>query len=130
MTSYINYDAQQARFDDMRRVASRRFDRHETQTTPPAEAATVRGAVAADTPALERLAALDSSRVPSGDLLIAEVSGQPRAAVAVTTGTAIADPFHPTAELVEHLRDRARHVRQADAHVSRVRRFALRLRSA
>ena len=44
---------------------------------------------------------------PSGDVLIAEVSPEPRAAIEVATGAAIADPFRPTAQLVELLAVRA-----------------------
>jgi hypothetical protein len=57
---------------------------------------------------LARLAAVDSARVPAGDLLVAEAEGQLRAAVSLADGATIADPFHPTAELVELLRLRAR----------------------
>jgi hypothetical protein len=57
--------------------------------------------------ALERLAALDSARLPAGRLLVAEVEGELWAAVPLCGGTAIADPFRPTAELVELLRVRA-----------------------
>jgi hypothetical protein len=74
-----------------------------------AEAVTVRMAVPADTAALRRLAQLDSAppldAVPT---LVAEVRGELRAALAVGTGRAIADPFEPTAELVAMLVQRAR----------------------
>ena len=38
-------------------------------------ALTIRHATIADEPVLQRLAALDSSRVPSGELLVAELDG-------------------------------------------------------
>lgn len=60
-----------------------------------------------DAPALARLAALDSQRLPLGPLLIAEVDGEPWAAIALETGRVIADPFRPTAALVALLRGRA-----------------------
>lgn len=64
----------------------------------------IRSAVACDSPGLERLAALDSApRVPGGPLLVAVLGGRPIAAVGAD-GTAIADPFHHTADLVEFLR--------------------------
>ena len=56
---------------------------------------------------LERLAALDSARVPAGEVLIGETAGAPAAAVAITDGTVVADPFLPTADLVAVLRLRA-----------------------
>lgn len=68
----------------------------------------VRHAHASDAPALARLAALDSAAAPAGDVLLAESGGQLRAAVSVETGAVIADPFAPTAELVELLRFAAR----------------------
>jgi hypothetical protein len=64
-----------------------------------------------DARALYRLAALDSARVPSGWMLIAEVGDEPWAAVEVRTGRAIADPFRPTADVVALLRMRAAKLR-------------------
>lgn len=54
-----------------------------------------------------RLASIDSAPVPSGPLLLAEVDGELRAALAVTDGGVIADPFVPTSTLVELLRVRS-----------------------
>ena len=59
-----------------------------------------------DAPVLSRLAALDSALPLTGEILLAEVGGEPRAALSLTDGTAVADPFAPTAELVELLRMR------------------------
>jgi hypothetical protein len=68
----------------------------------------IRRASDADGAALSRLAALDSARPPSGDVLVAEVGAELWAAVEVDTGAAIADPFRPSGDLVELLRVRAR----------------------
>jgi hypothetical protein len=77
---------------------------------------TLRHATAADADALVRLAALDSSRVPSGELLVGELDGSVVAALSVDTGAVIADPFEHTAVIVESLRVRARgHERPAPA---------------
>ena len=65
---------------------------------------TIRRASDADEAALQRLAALDSSRVPSGDLIIAELDHRLVAAVSMDTGVSIADPFEHTAAIVEALR--------------------------
>lgn len=54
-----------------------------------------------DAAALRRLAGLDSARVPAGRLLVVEVEGQIRVAVSVSDLKAIADPFFPTAHMVE-----------------------------
>jgi hypothetical protein len=70
---------------------------------------TLRSATVADEAALARLAALDSSRVPSGELLVAELDGTLVAAVSVDTGAVIADPFEHTAAIVGSLRLRASH---------------------
>jgi hypothetical protein len=52
---------------------------------------TIRHANANDFPALERLAALDSHRIPSGELFVGEVDGRLLAAVSIDTGSVIAD---------------------------------------
>ena len=69
---------------------------------------TIRHATAADEADLLRLAALDSSRVPSGELLVGELDGNLVAALSVDTGAAIADPFEHTAAIVEGMRAQVR----------------------
>jgi hypothetical protein len=71
----------------------------------------VRRAKAADGPALAALAALDEVDAPVGGMLVAEVDGSLRAALPLDGGRAFADPFRPTAQLVELLRLRAQQVR-------------------
>jgi hypothetical protein len=56
-----------------------------------------------DRPGLVRLAGRDSKPVPDGDLLVAESMGEIRAALPLDGRQAVADPFHPTAELVRLL---------------------------
>ena len=70
----------------------------------------IRHACAHDAPALARLAALDSSSLLGGDVLLAEVDGSLRAALSLRDGAVVADPFEPTAELVSLLRLRASQV--------------------
>jgi hypothetical protein len=65
---------------------------------------TIRHADAHDGYAIHRLAAIDSSSAPTGDVVLAEVDGEIWAAVEIETGFAIADPFRPSGELVELLR--------------------------
>jgi hypothetical protein len=65
---------------------------------------TIRHATATDLPALERLAALDSRRIPTGELFVAEAEGRLLAATSLDTGAVIADPFEYTASIVELLR--------------------------
>ncbi len=72
------------------------------QTTTPS--LTIRSAYPADASALRRLAALDSAAVPPEPLLVAEVDGELQVAVSITDLIAIADPFAPTAHVVDLLR--------------------------
>ena len=67
----------------------------------------IRAARGSDGSALERLAALDSATVPAGSLLVAEADGRVVAAIASSTGEAIADPFLPTADVIALLQLRA-----------------------
>jgi hypothetical protein len=71
----------------------------------------VRLATAADRPALERLAELDSASRPSGSTLIGSISDRPVAALSLGDGQVFADPFARTCEVVELLRLRARQMR-------------------
>jgi len=75
---------------------------------------TVRVAEVADLPALERIAALDSARVPDGTLVVAEVSDSIQAALSVQGGHSIANPFVPTADLLKLLEMRAAQLREDD----------------
>jgi len=68
----------------------------------------IRTARGSDGPALARLAILDSSSVPSGDLLVAESDGELVAARSLANGDVIADPFRPSADVVALLAVRAR----------------------
>jgi hypothetical protein len=69
--------------------------------------ATIRRLGIRDFAEVRRLAQRDSSREPRGELLGAEVHGRLLAAVSTSTGEVIADPFQPTADLVDALRARA-----------------------
>jgi hypothetical protein len=76
---------------------------------------TVRYSAASDLSELARLAALDSARPPRGPALIAEADSRMLAALPLGSGRPIADPFEPTAEIVELLRLRAEQL-NADDH--------------
>ena len=71
------------------------------------EPLTLRIARPDDAPAVRRLAQLDSSRPPSGRVLLAVVGSEPVAALAVDSGSVVADPFRPTADVVAVLRQAA-----------------------
>jgi len=82
-------------------------ERSEMPATTIAPSVLIRAARGSDGAALERLAALDSAEVPAGSLLVAEADGRVVAAIASSTGEAIADPFLPTADVVALLQLRA-----------------------
>jgi hypothetical protein len=79
--------------------------------TATADTIIIRRAGAADASVLARLAALDSAAVPGPESLIAEIDGAPVAALDLADGHVVADPFAPTADVVELLRLRASRVR-------------------
>ena len=71
------------------------------------DAVTIRRAGADDEAALRRLADLDSTRVPDGPIVMAEIGGQAVAAISILSGESFADPFTPTLELRRLLELRA-----------------------
>jgi hypothetical protein len=76
-------------------------------------AITVRRADHRDVAVLRSLAQLDSAEPPAEPVLIAEAGGVARAALSLVDGTTVADPFHPTTDLVELLRLHADQLAQA-----------------
>ena len=81
-----------------------------------------------DAAAVVRLAALDSSHVPAGDLLLAEVGEELWAAFSLEDGHAIADPLRPSADAVLLLGQRARQLHKAQRRAAHSRsrvRFAI-----
>jgi hypothetical protein len=83
-------------------------------TTATDTAITIRRATEDDLPALRRLAQLDGARLPEGELLVAEVDGELRAALRVLDRAYVADPFFPSKELVALLDVRATRVRREE----------------
>jgi len=79
----------------------------------------VRPARPVDAADLRRLAALDSARPLTGDVLLAVSGGAVAAAISLDTGAVIADPFQPTAHLVELLRTAGRPAPQARPRATR-----------
>ena len=78
----------------------------------PSAALTIRHIEPTDVEALRVLAQLDSSRMPAGETLVADVGGELWAATSVDDLHTVADPFRPTAELVSLLHERARQLRR------------------
>lgn len=63
----------------------------------------IRPAAPADERSVLRLAALDDAPAPRGAVLLAEVDGEPVAALERESGTVVANPFRPTAAIVDAL---------------------------
>jgi hypothetical protein len=80
----------------------------------------VRPARDVDAADLRRLAALDSARPLTGEILIAVSGGDVAAAMSLDTGAVIANPFEPTAHLVELLRTAGRPVPRQRARATRL----------
>lgn len=99
-----------------------RFARKASHQSQPvdAEAASgapvvLRRATREDSAEIARLAALDGARRPEGAVLVAEIEGHIAVALPLDGGRAIADPFRPTAHLVELLQLRMRLLGADDA---------------
>jgi hypothetical protein len=75
--------------------------------TPTPQPILIRVAGDRDARALARLAAIDSAAPVGPSALVAEIAGTPVAALDLVDGRAVADPFVPTAHLVDMLRLRA-----------------------
>jgi hypothetical protein len=65
---------------------------------------TIRLARRDDGAALGALAQLDSASVPAGPVLLAETGGRLLAALSLSDDASVADPFEPTAHVLELLR--------------------------
>lgn len=87
-----------------------------------ATSVSIRRAGPHDAPALCRLAALDSALPLAGEILLAESGGEVRAALSLADGGVIADPFTPTAALVELLAMRREQILAGSQPPSRARR--------
>jgi hypothetical protein len=103
-----------AKADDLRRAAdAHRLTHRRAQPEPPVatdRSVTLRFASPADQGPLARLAELDSTTPPAQPVLLAEVDGQLAGAISLSDGTVVANPFRPTADVVDLLRVRAAQV--------------------
>jgi hypothetical protein len=88
---------------------------------------TVRLAASEDEPALRWLADVDSARRLTGHVLIAELEDQPRAAISLATGTVVANPFKPSADIVHVLRLRRYQLMRQGSDMAPVRSLLRRL---
>jgi hypothetical protein len=81
---------------------------HVFMTTASSSSISLRRAVSSDAANLDRLAQLDSQRLPAGTHLVAERDGVLVAALAQPSGVTVADPFVPSADAVALLRQWAK----------------------
>ena len=77
------------------------------KSTTSMESMLMRRATAADSARIWELARLDNKRLPEGPFLVAELDGSVEAAVSLSSGTVVADPFRLTADAVAMLKLRA-----------------------
>ncbi len=89
--------------------AQRAFLTQQPEQTPaPAETVVLRLCSVHDDEVLDSLAQLEGMPSPSGRFIVAEVDGVLVAAYPLGHGSALADPFRPTAHLIPLLELRAR----------------------
>jgi len=86
----------------------------------------IRRAYPDDASSVDRLAQLDSRRLPADSYLVAEVDGELKAALGLDSGAIAADPFHPSAPLVRLLHLHADVIRRREQKAKQAER---RLRS-
>jgi hypothetical protein len=84
-------------------------------TSPHTEPVLMRRAAIADAVRIRELARLDDKRLPAGPFLVADLADETVAAISLSTGTVVADPFRLTADAVAMLRLRAAQVGTASA---------------
>jgi hypothetical protein len=113
-----------AQLSDRRAAAAQARAARRARKLPAAsndERLVLRRAAAEDELSLARLARLDSAPQPSGPMLVAEIDGKILAAVPFDGGRAIADPFAPTADLVDLLQARVELISPQRARLRRPR---------
>lgn len=123
--SYLHVLASQAKVHELRRAALAHQEASsaaaQEASSPRNRPITLRLGFPDDREAIRHLAELDSALSPAEPLLLAEVAGELRAALSLADGVVIADPFHPSTELLELLRARARQLQDGPRSKRRLR---------
>ena len=110
-----------------RRLAGqRRFSLTARPADRPLDEVSIRRLGEADTEALDRVAGRDSAARPVGEVLGAEIDGELIAAISITTGELVADPFVRTEAARSLLLLRATQLRESELHHGRGHRHGLR----
>jgi hypothetical protein len=134
MTGQLNIANSTVHSQDLRRVAEaeRLLGSHFDGLGDGQESQVViRAATPEDEAAIERLAQLEGRPPPQASVvLLAEIDGEVHAALPLSRGPAIADPFRPTVELVGMLKLRAAQLRGEPVEGGRLRRAWATLRGA
>jgi hypothetical protein len=107
----LNAYLAQSVIDDRYRLAEahgRAVHERPQERAPLFDAVTIRRVTPDDWKAVERLAALESAPAPHQPALLAEVDDRVLAVRSLDDGATVADPFHPTAELVRLLEARSK----------------------
>ena len=107
MNPFLTKELAEQHIGDLRREASKKRRMSRVHGSRPEGKLTVRTFQANDIDGIRRLAELDSKRMPTGPVLVAEVGGDLVAALSLDGGAVLADPFKPTESVVEVLRLRA-----------------------
>jgi hypothetical protein len=113
---------------DLREEAARERKRGKaaSEKTDRSAGLTVRRFTERDIDAVRRLAALDGKPIPTGGVLVGELAGELVAALSLDGDQALADPFRPTADIVELLRLRARQLHGSSGTRRSRRRLSIR----
>jgi hypothetical protein len=101
------------------------FDRPATEPVDlPEDAVLVRRATARDAAHIRTLSLLDDRRMPKGPFLVAELSGEVVAAMSLSSGAVVADPFRRTRDAVALLGVRAAQIAERERFVASARQSA------
>jgi hypothetical protein len=127
MNPFLSRELAHEHIRDLREAAhngdrSRREARPDRDPTAPV---TVRRFAERDIDAVRLLAALDSKRMPTGAVLVAERAGEVVAALELETSNVLADPFKPTADLVDLLKLSAKQLQPEKAPALRWTRLTM-----
>jgi hypothetical protein len=93
---------------------SRRSKRYTSSRLGGYDSVAVRLARPEDESAIHRVASLDGKKAPQGRVLVAEAGGEIVAALAITGGHAVADPFRWTSDVVALMEMRAEQLAGTD----------------
>jgi hypothetical protein len=116
MNPFFSKEMAQQHIGDLRRDARAHKVPAEYKELGDDDGLTVRAATQQDSEAVRLLAALEGVQAPRGQVLVAQVGDEIRAALPLDGGRPLADPFQPSAHIVELLELRARQLRATQGH--------------